>query len=142
MLDKILLQQLLSCMLCNIIGANYMIIRKNLRSCNKAFNQHENMLSFLSLSEETSSIHTDTHTHTHTPPLSPHLSPLSPCFQCKIIIYYHTYDTNISLFLKHVCEELYGGVLIQFLAYSRAPVEVIELTICFMSANPCMPVTE
>ena len=21
---------------------------------------------------------------------------LSPCFQCKIIIYYHTYDTNIS----------------------------------------------
>ena len=29
--------------------------------------------------------------------LSLSLSPLSPCFQCKIIIYYHTYDTNISL---------------------------------------------
>ena len=24
-------------------------------------------------------------------------SPLSPCFQCKIIIYYHTYDTNILI---------------------------------------------
>ena len=27
------------------------------------------------------------------------LSPLSPCFQCKIIIYYHTYDTNIPFSL-------------------------------------------
>ena len=25
---------------------------------------------------------------------------LSACFQCKIIIYYHTYDTNISLSLS------------------------------------------
>ena len=25
---------------------------------------------------------------------------LSPCFQCKIIIYYHTYDTNISFYLS------------------------------------------
>ena len=29
--------------------------------------------------------------------LSLSLSSLSPCFQCKIIIHYHTYDTNISL---------------------------------------------
>ena len=28
--------------------------------------------------------------------LSSSHSPLSPCFQCKIIIYFHTYDTNIS----------------------------------------------
>ena len=28
---------------------------------------------------------------------APHLS---PCFQCKIILYYHTYDTNISLSLS------------------------------------------
>merc|ERR1711988_911595 len=34
-------------------------------------------------------------------PLSLSLA-LSPCFQCKIIIYYHTYDTNISLSLSGV----------------------------------------
>ena len=42
--------------------------------------------------------HTHTHTHTFSLSLSLSLFYLSPCFQCKIIIYYHTYDTNISLF--------------------------------------------
>ena len=31
------------------------------------------------------------------------LSPLSPCFQCKTIIYYHTYDINITFSLSPPC---------------------------------------
>ena len=64
-----------------------------------------------------------THEYVHQR-LSLSLSFLSPCFQCKMIIYFHTYDTNIS-FLS-LSRSLFLSLALSFSLLTTVNVEVFS----------------